>query len=30
MDGTSSGLYPVIDFTISIVELVGLWYSRSN
>lgn len=28
VDGTGSGLYPVVGFTISIVELVVFWYSK--
>ena len=30
MDGTGSGLYPVVGFTISIVEIVGFWYSKGD
>jgi hypothetical protein len=30
VDGTGSGLYPVVGFTISIVEIVGFWYSKGD
>jgi hypothetical protein len=28
VDRTGSGLYPVVGFTISIVELVVFWYAK--